>query len=106
MEFSNFRRLDEEPHFPKWPTKKKSTNPLTQVINLIIGVSLWVFLIMVFLVTAYLYWFNRNVILILKTLHPGNYKMPWWLSLLLLIVLGPLTLIPIAIGTLIQLMKK
>ena len=106
MEINNFRRLNEEPHFPKWPNKKATGNPLEKIIGLVIGVFVWLFLIMVFLVTVYLYWLNKNCLSILKTLKPGAYRIPWWLLLLALIFLGPLTLIPIVIGTLIQLIKK
>jgi len=106
MEINNFRRLDEEPHFPKWPQKKTAGNPLEEILGLIIGVFVWAFLIMVFLVTAYLYWLNKNLNLIFQTVAPGTQKMPWWISLLLLIFLGPLTLIPIGIGILIQFIKK
>jgi len=108
MEFSNFRRLDEEkqPIFPQWERVQKQSSTFGKVFGTIVGVVIWLFLICIFLLTAYLYWFQQNTIVILNAFKPGNYHIPWWFSLLVFIFLMPLTLAVILVGTLIQVVKN
>lgn len=99
MEINNFRRLDQEPVFPKY---KKHTD----IIGSIVGVIVWLFLVSVFLIVMYLYWFQKSLVTILQAFKPGVYKIPWWFSVLTFIFLMPLTLFVILAGTLIGLVKK
>lgn len=108
MEFTNFRRLedDKQPVFPTWGRAKKESSSLGNIFGSIVGVIIWLFLIAIFLLTAYLYWFQQNLVIILKTFKPGPYHIPWWFSLLVFIFLMPLTLAVILVGTLIQVAKR
>jgi len=105
MEINSFRRLDEEPQFPKWPQSTKSKHPIAQIFGVLVGLTVWIFLISVFLITAYLYWFQKNLIIILKAVKPGHYAIAWWVSVLIFIFFMPITLLIIVIGTIIQLIK-
>lgn len=106
MKINNFRRLDQEPTFPKWSQAQKSTSAFGQIFGTIVGIFFWLLLIIVFCLTAYLYWFQRSLVIILQAFRPGQYKIPWWFSILVFIFLMPLTLAVILVGTLIEIFKQ
>ncbi len=107
VEINNFRRLDEdkEPIWPTWKSAQSKTSTLGKVFGVVAGLLLWAGLILVFLLTAYLYWFQHSLEIILKEFKPGHYNIPWWFSLLALIFVAPLTLAVILVGTLIKVVK-
>ena len=85
-------------HIPKW----HKLEGVPSIIGLIGGVFVWIFCIILFVLSAYVLWFNTNLVSILKAIKPRHYEIPFLFGALFCVLLFPVSLGVILVGMFIQ----
>jgi len=95
----------QKPNFPTFKQFHNHSNPIIAFFQTIIGIFIWIFLIIAFLIFLYTNWFTISLIYILNLIKPKPYQIPFLFSLLIVIFFFPITLLIILIGTFIKIIK-
>ncbi len=89
------RRRMENPQFPKWKTPQNGA-------GFLFGAVLWILMILGFLFLFYVQLFSFNLKYLLQLITPGNYEIPFWFSILIVIFLFPVSLAVILAGAFLR----
>ena len=83
-----------------------SNNGIQGFFGYLFSIIMWILLLVIFVVTIYTQWFSRSVYYLLNLFQKKHYRIPFWFSLLMVIFFFPVTLVIIAISTLIKIIKE
>ena len=89
---------------PEFPNYKQKTG-ISGIFAYLFAIIFWILAIILFLVAAYTQWFTNTTVYLLNLIHPKQYYIPFWFSLILVILVFPLTLFIVLLGTFIKILR-
>ena len=97
VKISRVRKSNKVPKFPKLKGRG-----FANILQLIIGILLWIGLLIIFAITAWSLWFNTSLASLMGK-KPNTF--PWWFGVLCTIFIFPFTLFIILIAFMVKVIE-
>lgn len=98
---AEFQKMRKQNKFPKYESK----NGITAFFAYLLSILIWIGILFIGVVALYTHWFSRSLVYLFRLIDPKPYVIPFWLSLIVVILAFPLSLIVIIAATLVKVLK-
>lgn len=99
--YRNKAEMMRKMKFPHYQQKGGFTSFLSYLVRIFV----WLLVFCGVMIALYVYWFQRSLVYLLNLVQIKNYVFPFWLALLLTLIVFPFTVGVILVASLIKIIK-